>query len=131
MSDKDCQYCGLMVETWDLLRGDTSKWSSRPYFLEIIKHSGEPILDVACGTGRLLVDYLKEGIGNLIQAIPSIKALTSMKYKIDAWVDPTLEDGFELVKHFPAINKIYKKKPKLQKYNTIFSTYGKKLLKNH
>jgi SAM-dependent methyltransferase len=30
--------------------------------LEIIKNSGEPALDVACGTGRLLVDYIQEGV---------------------------------------------------------------------
>lgn len=55
-------YRGMMVEYWDLLRGDTSQWSSRPYFLKIIRDSGEPVLDVACGTGRLLLDYLQEGV---------------------------------------------------------------------
>ena len=55
-------YRGMMVEYWDLLRGDTSKWSSRPYFLNIIRESGEPALDVACGTGRLLLDYMQEDI---------------------------------------------------------------------
>ena len=28
MSTKDYGYRGMMVEYWDLLRGDTSKWSS-------------------------------------------------------------------------------------------------------
>ncbi len=55
-------YRGMIAEYWDLLRGDTSKWSSRPYFLEIIRQSGEPALDVACGTGRLLLDYAAEGV---------------------------------------------------------------------
>lgn len=55
-------YRNLIVEYWDLLRGDTSKWSSRPYFLEIIQGSGEPALDVACGTGRILLDYMQLGI---------------------------------------------------------------------
>jgi ubiquinone/menaquinone biosynthesis C-methylase UbiE len=58
----DYDYRGMIVEYWDLLRGDTSKWSSRPYFLKIIRESGEPALDVACGTGRLLLDYMQEGI---------------------------------------------------------------------
>jgi SAM-dependent methyltransferase len=52
----------MIVEYWDLLRGDTSQWSSRPYFLKVIRERGEPALDVACGTGRLLLDYLQEGI---------------------------------------------------------------------
>ncbi|HLC03640.1 MAG TPA: hypothetical protein VJK02_11430 [Anaerolineales bacterium] len=40
---------GMVVEYWDLLRGDTSQRSSRPYFLRIIRESGKPALDVACG----------------------------------------------------------------------------------
>jgi ubiquinone/menaquinone biosynthesis C-methylase UbiE len=62
MSTTNYDYRGMMVEYWDLLRGDTSKWSSRPYFLKVIKDSGEPALDVACGTGRLLLDYMREGV---------------------------------------------------------------------
>jgi ubiquinone/menaquinone biosynthesis C-methylase UbiE len=62
MSEKFYDYNGVIAEYWDLLRGDTSKWSSRPYFLKLIQESGQPALDVACGTGRLLFDYLGEGI---------------------------------------------------------------------
>jgi ubiquinone/menaquinone biosynthesis C-methylase UbiE len=62
MTTQTYDYNGLIAETWDLLRGDTSSWSSRPYFLQLIRESGEPALDVACGTGRLLLDYMAEGI---------------------------------------------------------------------
>lgn len=62
MNDPTVLYHSLIVDYWDLLRGDTSQWPSRPYFLQIIRDSGEPALDVACGTGRLLLDYLREGI---------------------------------------------------------------------
>ena len=62
MSEQEIEYRGLIAEYWDLLRGDTSKWSSRPFFLDVIRRSGQPALDVACGTGRLLLDYLGEGI---------------------------------------------------------------------
>jgi SAM-dependent methyltransferase len=62
MPNGQLHYRGLVAEYWDLLRGDTSKWSSRPYFLTLIRDSGQPALDVACGTGRLLLDYLQEGI---------------------------------------------------------------------
>jgi len=62
MPEANYTYRGLIVEYWDLLRGDTSKWSSRPYFLKLIQDSGQPALDVACGTGRVLIDYAKDGI---------------------------------------------------------------------
>ncbi len=62
MPETNYTYRGLIVEYWDLLRGDTSKWSSRPYFLKLIQDSGQPALDVACGTGRFLIDYAQEEI---------------------------------------------------------------------
>ena len=54
MTAQTYDYNGIIAEYWDLLRGNTSKWSSRPYFLKLIQESGQPALDVACGTGRLL-----------------------------------------------------------------------------
>lgn len=62
MLEDDYYSRGAMAWYWDLLHGDTSGWSSRPYFLELIRDSGEPVLDVACGTGRLLLDYNSIGI---------------------------------------------------------------------
>src|SRR5438270_8064320 len=56
------EYRGPKAAYWDLLRGDTSSWEDRPFYWAAIKASGEPALDVGCGTGRLLLDFLAQGI---------------------------------------------------------------------
>jgi SAM-dependent methyltransferase len=58
----DYEYRGLIAQAWDVLRGDTSGWDDRPFYLAAIRAYGEPALDVGCGTGRLLLDYLEQGI---------------------------------------------------------------------
>lgn len=62
MDKNDYEYSGLMAQFWDLLRGDTSRWADRFFYLDVIAQHGQPALDVGCGTGRLLLDYMQQGI---------------------------------------------------------------------
>jgi SAM-dependent methyltransferase len=62
MATPDYEYYGLLVKYWDLLRGDTSNWQDRFFFLDVIKKYGQPALDIGCAAGRLLLDYLSQGI---------------------------------------------------------------------
>jgi SAM-dependent methyltransferase len=59
---EDYEYRGLMAQAWDLLRGDYSAWPDRPFWRAIIEGRGGGALDVGCGTGRLLLDYLADGL---------------------------------------------------------------------
>src|SRR5438067_1735809 len=62
MTAPDYDYRGLKASTWDLSRGDTSTWTDRAFYLDIVRKYGQPVLDVGSGTGRILLDFLEQGI---------------------------------------------------------------------
>lgn len=78
--DSNYEYRGMMAQFWDLLRGDTSQWEDRFFYLDVIQESGQPVLDVGCGTGRLLIDYLSQGIDiDGVDNSPEMLALCAQK----------------------------------------------------
>lgn len=52
---------GLIAEYWALFNDDFRPHEI-PYFQAFIEDGGQPALDVACGTGRLLIPYLRAGL---------------------------------------------------------------------
>lgn len=58
----DDVYHGLAVSSWDLWRDDTSGWPDRAVFRDLIDRCGTPVLDLGCATGRLLLDFLRDGV---------------------------------------------------------------------
>ena len=62
MNDQGYEYRDLLATTWDLLRGDTSLWPDKFFYRDFIALNGGPVLDVGCGAGRLLLDYMSDGI---------------------------------------------------------------------
>lgn len=82
MSQDEFEYRGMIATTWDLFRGDTSNWSDRPFYKSFIDTYGQPVLDVGCASGRLLVDYLSQGVDiDGVDISPEMIAITHEKAK--------------------------------------------------
>ena len=96
LQNTNYEYRGAMAQFWDLLRGDTSKWEDRPFYGQIIAESGQPVLDVGCGTGRLLLDYMQQGIDiDGVDNSPEMLALCRQKAQ-QLGLQPTLyQQGME------------------------------------
>ena len=62
MASQPYEYYGLMSKYWDLVRGDTSDWEDRAMFLELVGKYGQPVLDVGCASGRIILDFAAQGI---------------------------------------------------------------------
>ncbi|HEX2517443.1 MAG TPA: class I SAM-dependent methyltransferase [Chloroflexota bacterium] len=58
----DYEYRGLMAEAWDVLRADAPRWPDVAFYRDAVLASGQPVLDVACATGRLVLAYLEDGL---------------------------------------------------------------------
>jgi SAM-dependent methyltransferase len=101
------EYGGLMAAFWDLLRGDTSTWPDLPFYRAAIHCSGQPVLDVGCGTGRLLLDFLSEGLDiDGVDNSPEMLALCRQKAE-QRNLTPTLfqqaMEELQLARHYQTI----------------------------
>jgi ubiquinone/menaquinone biosynthesis C-methylase UbiE len=90
MAQPAYEYFGMLARYWDLLRGDTSRWSDRALFLELVQEFGGPILDVGCGTGRLLLEFMTLGFDiDGVDNSPEMLALCRQKAAAQG-LDPRL-----------------------------------------
>ena len=107
MQNTEYEYRGAMAQFWDLLRGDTSNWADRFFFLDVVRNAGQPVLDVGCGTGRLLLDFMSQGIDiDGVDNSPDMLALCRQKaQKLD--IQPKLYqqtmETLDLPRHYRTI----------------------------
>jgi SAM-dependent methyltransferase len=106
MTEPGYEYHGMLANYWDLFRGDTSHWEDRGFYLEIIRENGQPVLDVGCGTGRLLLDYLSQGID--VDGVDlSPEMLTLCRHKAKALdLSPTLFEADMQTMQLPRLYQV-------------------------
>src|SRR6266481_2341355 len=61
MDKSDWDYRGLAAESYDLWFGD-EPYEDQAFYERKVRQAGGPALEVACGTGRLLIPYLRDGL---------------------------------------------------------------------
>src|SRR5262249_25663499 len=61
VAKSDWDYRGLAAECYDLWFGDEPFWD-QAFFHGRIRDNGGVAMEIACGTGRLLVPFLREGL---------------------------------------------------------------------
>jgi SAM-dependent methyltransferase len=82
-----------------------------PFYLDLAKQSGSPVLEIACGTGRVLLPIAREGIqiDGVDNSLPMVRVLKSHVKKEPAQIRRriTLHQGdmrhFRLRKKFPLV----------------------------
>jgi len=62
MENSGENYTGLIAELYDLVVADNYPTRDRDYYRSQITREPGPVLDATCGTGRLLLDYLRDGL---------------------------------------------------------------------
>lgn len=60
LDQSSVDYTGLGATAWELFSGEEAG-PDDPFFRAIVEQYGEPVLDIGCGSGRLLLPMLGEG----------------------------------------------------------------------
>lgn len=71
----DWDYRGLAAESYDLWFGDEPYVDQR-YYADRIRANGGTALEVACGTGRLLLPYLRDGLA--VEGVDASEAMLAI-----------------------------------------------------
>lgn len=111
MDDGPSHYRGLVAESYDLWFGDDPH-EDHPFYRRLLEDDGEPGLEVACGTGRLLLPYLRDGLE--VEGVDaSAEMLAICRRKAAAMgLDPVLHEQRMEALDLP------------RRYRTVFVPYG-------
>jgi SAM-dependent methyltransferase len=61
MHEAGMNWTGLAAQVWDAAGGDEASWDYA-FYRKLVQAGNGPALDVGCGTGRLMLRYLAEGL---------------------------------------------------------------------
>src|SRR5262249_38534424 len=76
----DYEYQGLLVEAWDVFRAEAPRWNDVGFYRGVVDASGQPVLDVGCATGRLVLGYLEDGIdADAVDVSPEMLAIVGRR----------------------------------------------------
>lgn len=104
-------YRGLVVEAYDLWL-DQNPPGDADYFRWLIEDDGQPALEVACGTGRLLLPYLAEGL--------DVDGVDASEPMLEACRAKAAARGLEPVLHLQPMEAL----DLSRRYRTVFVPYG-------
>ena len=112
--DNSKHYNQLIADWYDLLLKDET--FDIQFYKKIVMNSGKPILELACGTGRLLIEYLKQGI--------DIDGLDSSEPMLEKCKNKAQESGLKTTLYHQKIEDMELKR----KYKTMFAAGGARSL---
>jgi SAM-dependent methyltransferase len=102
---------GVTAKHYDAAYATKQDLVDLPFYLDLAKESGGPVLEIACGTGRVLLPIAREGIqiDGVDNSLPMLRVLKSHieKQPADIRRRITLHEGdmrhFRLRKKFPLV----------------------------